>query len=200
MIDILPIRSEKQNTGASPSIEESVDSFQQERDGLTSLLRRLVPVLTTFVGRSVKLRDLFTISGAVASNSTVVTVTAADGGTITDLKSFVFFPNEWHVGMCVRITARGVYTSDGTRVAKLTIGSGLAASHTEWNSMTSTAAATTAAQWNLEWIGIITTLGSSGTLEGQMTGCINNVLKNDPNTAAVAINTQSAVTIALTAD
>jgi len=163
--------------------------------------RRLIPVQTATVGRSIKLRDKFTLSGAVASDSTVVTVTAAgSSGNQTDLKSFKFFPNEWHVGMVVRITARGVITDDGTRVCKLSVGSGLAAAHTEWNSMTSTSATVTNSPWHLEWIGVVTTIGSSGTFETQMTGDINRVNKDDPNTAAVALATNTGITIALTAD
>ena len=166
-----------------------------------SFNRRLIPIRTATVGRSVKLRDLFTLSGAVASDSTVVTVTAAgSSGAQTDLKSFMFFPNEWHVGMLVRITALGVITDDGTRVCKLSLGSGLAASHTEWNSMTSTSATVTNSPWSLTWYGIVTTIGASGTLEAQMKGDINRVNKDDPNTAAVALATNTAITVALTAD
>lgn len=162
---------------------------------------RVIPVGISTLGRSVKLRDVFTLSGVVASDSTVVTVTAAgSSGNQTDLKSFKFFPDEWHVGMCVRISASGVITDDGTRVCKLSLGSGLAAAHTEWNSMTSTSATITNSPWHLQWTGIITTLGASGTLEAQMQGDINRVNKDDPNTAAVAIATTTAITIALTAD
>ena len=102
--------------------------------------------------------------------------------------------------MCVRISASGVITDDGTRVCKLSLGSGLAAAHTEWNSMTSTSATVTNSPWHLQWIGIVTTLGASGTLEAQMQGDINRVNKDDPNTAAVVLATDTAVTIALTAD
>ena len=165
------------------------------------LYTRIIPVETTTVGRSIKLRDKFTLSGAIASDSTVVEVTAAgSSGAQTDLKSFRFFPNEWYVGMVVRITATGVITDDGTRTCKISLGSGLAAAHTEWNSMTSTAATVTNAPWHLEWIGIVTTIGASGTLEAQMIGDINRVNKDDPNTAAVALATTTAITIALTAD
>lgn len=194
MDEIIPIKKEEKETTPNDSsqefvIEESPEDF-----------KRFVPIQIPMVGRSLKLRDVFTLSGVVEADSTVVTVTAAGGGAITDLKSFMVFKDEWHVGMVIRITARGVITDDGTRVCKLSIGSGLAASHTEWNSMTSTAATVTNAPWHLEWIGIVTTIGSSGTLEAQMTGDINRVNKDDPNTAAVALNTTGSITIALTAD
>lgn len=182
-----------------PEKESSPPFSQPEDEALT--LQDLIPVEIATVGRSIKLRDDFVLSGAVASDPTVVTVTAAgSSGAITDLKSFKFFPNEWHVGMVVRITATGVITDDGTRVCKLSLGSGLAAAHTEWNSMTSTAATVTNAPWHLTWLGVVTTIGSAGTLEAQMIGDINRVNKDDPNTAAVTLVTNTIITIALTAD
>lgn len=172
----------------------------QDTPEVNPYIRSVIPARTSTVGRSVKFRDLFSTSGVVASNSTVVTVTAnGSNGAETDLKSFKFFPNEWHVGMCVRISASGVITDDGVRTCTLRVGSGLAAT-TEWNSMVSTAATVTDAPWNLVWTGVVTTIGSSGTLEAQMKGSINRVNKDDPNTAAVTLNSQSAITLALTAD
>lgn len=194
MIEVLKIREEE--TEKPTKKEASSFSFPTEDNSM-----RVIPVQIATLGRSAKLRDVFTLSGALTSDSTVVSVTAAgSSGAITDLKSFKFFPDEWHIGMCVRISASGVITDDGTRVCKLSLGSGLAASHTEWNSMTSTAATVTNAPWHLQWTGIVTTLGASGTLEAQMQGDINRVNKDDPNTAAVALATDTAITIALTAD
>lgn len=193
MIDILPIRKE---------IIEEVKPVQSEAFAIPveESPFRVIPVTTATVGRSVKLRDVFTLSGVVASDSTVVTVTAAgSGGNETDLKSFKFFRDEWHVGMVVRISACGVITDDGTRTCALRIGSGLAAT-TEWNSMTSTAATVTNAPWHLTWTGIVTTIGPTGTIEAQMAGDINRVNKDDPNTAAITFNTATSITIALTAD
>lgn len=199
--DIIPIKKEESTKRGTPSFSEPTDSPPQVDEGRDLFYRRLIPPETSTVGRSLKLRDLFTLAGTVVSDPTVVTVTAAgSSGNQTDLKSFKLFPNEWHVGMLVRITATGVITDDGTRVCKLSLGSGLAASHTEWNSMTSTAATVTNAPWHLVWYGIVTTLGASGTLEAQMLGDINRVNKDDPNTAAVALNTPTSITIALTAD
>jgi len=179
--------------------EKSEPGRQQDADEVLTF-QDLIPVEIATVGRSIKLRDDFVLSGAVASDSTVVTVTAAgSAGAQTDFKSFRFFPNEWHMGMVVRITATGVITDDGTRTCAIRIGSGLAPT-TEWNSMTSTAATVTNAPWHLVWIGIVTTIGSSGTLEAQMIGDINRINKDDPNTAAVALATNTAITVALTAD
>ena len=190
MSDVIKIQEE-------PEPEKKPESLSEPQDLAFPLLPPDIPM----TGRSIKLRDVFNVSGVIASDATVVTVTAAgSSGAITDLKSFRFFPNEWHVGMCIRVIANGVITDGGTRVCKLSIGSGLAAAHTEWNSMTSTAATVTDAPWNLEWYGIVATLGASGTIETQMKGAINRVNKDDPNTAAVALASNSAITLALTAD
>ena len=189
MTEIIPIRKEEgpapDSTGLPP------DPKDEQFD------RALIPPNTATPGRSVKLRNLFSTSGAIASDSTVVTVGTT--GTETDLKFFQFFPNEWHVGMCIRIIANGVIIDDGTRTVTLRMRSGLAPT-TEWNSMTSTAATVTNAPWNLVWYGIITTLGSSGTLEAQMKGSINRVNKDDPNISTVAFDTTSGIMIDFTAD
>lgn len=190
----IPIKEETAPP-ADAGLDAGLSLKPNPRDGQFD--RALIPPNIATVGRSVKLRNLFSTSGAVASDSTVVTV--GTNATQTDLKSFKFFPNEWHVGMCVRITASGVITDDGVRTCAIRIGSGLAPT-TEWNSMTSTAATVTDAPWHLTWQGIVTILGASGTLEAQMQGDINRVNKDDPNTAAVALASTTAVTIALTAD
>ncbi len=201
MTEIIPIRSEDKPI-TTPQTEASTPTEIGSSSEVVGnqFTRSLIPPNTATLGRSVKLRDVFSVSGAVASDSSVVTITAnGSSGNEKDLKSFKFFPNEWHVGMCVRITATGIITCDATRTVVLRIGSGLAAT-TEWNSMTNVAGALTNAPWNLVWYGVVTTLGASGTLEAQMTGAINNVGKDDANTAAVALATTSSVTVALTAD
>jgi len=198
MDDILPIKEPE--TTEPDQKETGKVEFSTSYNEEESYARRVIPIGVAAVGRSVKFRDLYTTSGALVCESTTVSVAAdTSSGNETDLKSFKFFPNEWHVGMAIRIHAAGTYTSDGTRTVKLRIGSGLAAT-SEWNSMTSTAASTTNAPWRLQWVGIITSIGPSGTLEAQMQGAINNVLKDDPNTATVSIATNSSVTIALTCD
>lgn len=183
-----------------PPREKPKPVSEPPQDQESEINRRIIPVALSMIGRSVKLRDVFNLSGVVAADATAVTVTAVgSSGNETDLKSFRFFVDEWHVGMVVRIYAAGVITDDGTRTCTLRIGSGLAPT-TEWNSMTSTAATVTNAPWSLTWTGIVNTLGASGTLEAQMQGKINNVNKDDPNTATVALATTTAITIALTAD
>jgi hypothetical protein len=173
--------------------------MDEETQNLNEFRLPLFPVNTPMVGRQVKLRDLFTLSGTVSVSSTTTTVsTDSHTTTETNLATFGFLPDEFHVGMAVRITAIGTYTSDGTRTVTVRVGNGTAPT-TEWNSMASTAAITTNAPWHLQWTGIIATLGALGTLEAQMVGKINNVNKDDANTAAVAINTTTARTFAITA-
>lgn len=145
-------------------------------------------------------RRPITISTTVAYSSTITTVTASVVGTTeTNLATIgLTSPEIDLVGKTVRVTALGTYTSDATRTFTLRIGSGTAPT-TEWNSVVSTAATATNQPWNLTWYGIVGTIGSSGTLEAQMTGSINNVMKNDANTATVTVNTTTSLTIALTA-
>ena len=194
----LPIK--KEETGGTKEIKEDIFGGSIFGGEKIEEIRRFLPIQVPMVGRSVKLRNVFTLSGALNANSTVVTVTAdGSSGNETDLKSFTFLKNEWHVGMVIRISASGVITDDGTRTCALRIGSGLAAT-SEWNSMASTAATVTNAPWNLTWTGIVTTIGSSGTLEAQMRGKINNINKDDPNSATITINTTGSIVIALTAD
>lgn len=154
----------------------------------------LFPVNVAMSGRSIKLRDVFNLSGAISVSSTVVTV--SNTITETTLASFNFFPNEWHVGMCVRLTALGIYsTANATDTVTLTVKHGSTAT----NTIVNTAATVTSQPWNLTWYGIIGTLGSSGTIESQMIGGINNVRKDDPNTATATIDTTVAELLALTA-
>ena len=171
----------------------------QDDEGRDPLYRKLIPRQTATVGRSIKLRDQFTLAGSVYTTATPVTVTASVVSTTeTSLASFKFFNHEFHVGMVIRITAIGTYTSDGTRTVQLKVGLG-SAPVAEWNSMTSTAASTTNAPWNMVWYGVIVAIGTAGTLEAQLTGAINNVPKDDANSAAVAFNTTLDNTISLTA-
>ena len=180
-----------------PFSEQVLPPFlEPERD---ALYRRMVPVETATPGRSIKLRDLFTLGGTLVADATGVTVTASVVSTTeTDLKSFRFFKDEFYRGMLIKITAFGTYTSDGTRTVTLKIGNGLAPT-TEWNSAVSTAASTTDAPWHIEWYGIIGTIGASGTVEAQMRSKINNVNKDDANNATIALNTRQTNNFALTA-
>ena len=164
-----------------------------------TLNRRLYPINVPLVGRSVKLKDDFVLSGLVAASATVTTVsTDVNGATQTNLATFTFLPDEIHFGMLIRITALGTYTADATRTVTVRVGAGNAPT-TEWNSMVSTAAAVTTQPWHLIWTGIVSAIGSSGTVEAQMVGKINNVNKDDSNTATVSLNTTTSNVLAVTA-
>lgn len=190
--------NEPKTTPPQEEVENQVS--QDSSDDIQDFYnRRLLPVNTPNVGRSVKQRNMFCLSGAASVSSTVTTVTASVVSTTeTNLATFKFLKDEWHPGMLVRLSALGVYTSDGTRTVTIKVGTGTAPT-TEWNSMVSTAASTTNAPWNLVWTGIVGTIGSSGTLEAQMMGKINNVNKDDANSATVALATNATLTLAITA-
>lgn len=193
MLDVvLPIKEEaKVDTPAEPV----AGLTQSEID--SSINRRLIPVNLITVGRSVKLRDVFVVSGAVAVSTTVTTVTASTVSTTeTNLATFTFLKNEWHVGMVVKITAFGTFTGTAVPSATWRIGGGTAPT-TEWNSMVATQNVTNA-PWDLTWYGIIKTVGASGTLEAQMRGSTNNTDRNDPNTSTVSIDTTANLVLALT--
>ena len=185
-------------SGEIEAKEESV--FSPPEKDLDEVLRhRLFPRLTPMTGRQAKLRNDFNLSGVIDVSTTVTSVTgAANGTTETNLYTFTFNPQEWHIGMLVRLTAFGVYsTANATDTVTLRVGLGTAPT-TEINSIVSTGASVTNVPWNLTWIGIITAIGSSGTIEAQFTGGINNVKKDDGNTATSSINTPTSQILSLT--
>lgn len=196
---IIPLKKEDPQSKSSEESSSALELPSSREDSEEFYARRIIPTSATTVGRSIKLRDVFTISGAIEVNSTVATVsTDSHTTTETTLGSFTFFKNEFHPDMLIRLTALGTYTSDGTRTVTLKVGSG-AAPVTEWNSIASTAASTTNQPWSLTWYGVIKTIGPSGTLEAQLIGSINNVSKNDANSATVAIDTTGNLILNLTA-
>ena len=195
---IIPIKKEEKKadtptSSLSEPAEQTIDPF----------VRSLIPIDVSTVGRSIKLRDIFTTSGVVACDSTVATVTSdGSGGNETDLKSFTFFANEWHVGMCVRIIANGLITTSGGGagpVCIIRLGSGLAPT-TEWAGATSTAAIMTNEPWNFEFYGTVISIGSAGTLERHLKARINNINKDFSTPGTPAIVTTAPITVALTAD
>lgn len=190
---VIPIKKEEGTRS-----DQKSDSFEMlPEDAFT---RSLIPINVSTIGRSVKQRNLFTTSGVVACDATVVSVTAnGSGGNETDMKSFTLFANEWHVGMCIRISAYGSVLEDASRRVTMRIGSGLAPT-TEWNTHGTSGGILTDAPWHFEWRGIVTAIGSSGTLEAQLWGTFNSTVRDDLNTSTVAINTTGPITIALTAD
>lgn len=192
----IKLKEEVTGTATPPDQGFQPDMDQFANDAIN---RRLYPIGVPLVGRSIKSKDVFVISGLVAASATVTSIsTDVNTTTETNLATFTFLPDELHKGILIRITAIGTYTSDGTRIPTIRVGSGTAPT-TEWNSMVATAASTTNQPWNLEWTGIVSGIGSSGTLEAQMRGKINNVNKDDPNTATITINTTTSLIIAVTA-
>lgn len=191
--NIIPLREEQ-----TTDVEELVFQPQIEEFVVSSINRRLFPVNTPLPGRSVKMKDVFIFSGATSVSGTVTTV--SNTATETNLATFTFLPDEFHVGMTIRIYASGVYstTAGANRTVTIRVGSGNAPT-TEWNSMASTAADVTNVSWHLWWTGIVTAIGTSGTIEAQMQGKINNVNKDDPNTGTVSIDTTGSRIFALTA-
>ena len=180
------IKLKEEPNNQAPQAPDAFNTRQSQDTTDFLETKDLFPVNTAMVGRSIKMRDVFNLSGVCAVSSSIVTV--ANTVTETNLGTFTFNPNEYHTGMVVRISALGTYSGLGTDTIKILVGVG-GAPVTEWNSMTSTAAVATNQPWNLIWTGIITALGSSGTLEAQMTGRINNVNIDDPNTGTVALDT-----------
>ena len=195
MKDVLPIRSEDK-------AEEPKESSLSEGPSEDIFVRSIVPKGIPTVGRSIKLRDLFSTSGAVACDSTVVTVTAnGSSGAETTMKSFTIFANEWHVGMCIRISAAGLISDTGTGpMCYLGFGSG-SPPQTPWVGLQSTAfAAQSAAPWHAEFKGVVTSIGPSGVLETTLRATMNQVNKDNNASAAYAINTTAPLTITFVAD
>lgn len=188
---------ESKEATTQPTSEDKSSDIALTPESPTDVVnRRLVPVNTATVGRSIKLRDLDTISGTLVADSTPVSVTAVSNSE-ADLKSFTFFPNELHKGLCIRITARGTWIAPDIKQLVIRIGSGLAPV-TEWQRMTATGGTSTAG-WSLVWIGIVATIGTSGTLESQFTGIMSNNHLDDPNESTFTIDTTANLTIGLTA-
>lgn len=183
-----PVEKEESQTASTPEIE---DSFN----------RSLIPPDIATVGRSVKLRDLFSTSGAVASDATVVTVTAnGSGGAETDMKTFQFFKHEWHEGMCIRVTAYGVVTQDASLTCVLAMGSGSAPTSGWGTVQTSPAGVLTDAAWKFILTGTVRSIGPSGQMEVSTMGVVNNVLKETQVITPITIDTTSDIVLALTAN
>lgn len=194
MNDELPINEEKKKqTGATAVF------FSENGTTGGQLNRVLHPINEPMVRRSAKLRDNFVVGGTSSVSTTTTTVsTDSHGTTETNLTTYTLNAGELYKKMVLRLTATGTYTSDATRTVTVRVGSGSAPT-TEWNSMSTTAAAATNAPWSLTFYGIVATIGTSGTLEAQLLGNMNNVSKNDANTATVSINTTGQITVAVTA-
>lgn len=186
--EILSIKEEEQEP------KEILEELKQPEK-----IERNYKLRVLFSGRRSGVDQMFDWQGFVVANGTVTTV--SNNADETLLESIELSGITWHVGQVIRVTANGVYsTVDATPTVIIRIGVGTAAPITEWNSMTSTAAAVTNQPWNLQFIGVVTAIGSSGTVEAQLSGKINNVNKDDPNTATVTFNTNTTQTLSISAD
>lgn len=177
----------KEDFGFAP-IQETPQDFYN---------RRIIPVNTATVGRSIKLRNTFCLSGVVDVLTTPVTV--AETTTETDLYSFRFSRDEWHPEMILRFSFSGVYSNtNGVDTFDLKVKMTDSGGATTYSTITSTAAAVTNVGFNGIWTGIIYTIGSSGTIQPDLIGRMNNVNKVEADSATVAINTQRTQTFSLT--
>ena len=188
MSDIIKIKEEK----IEQPQDVDTDFIVPQEEKLSELYK------TRFFPRDTN-RNSFTFPRTLNSSPTVTTV--ATTASETDLASIVILSNENRLYTTFKIYAAGVYSTLAGGAATVAIRVGLgAAPTTEWNIMTTTAADVTNVSWHLNWTGIITVIGTSGTLEAQLQGKTNNVNKDDPNTATVTFNTTIRNTIGLTAD
>lgn len=159
--------------------------------------RALIPPFIPLPGRTVKLRDVFIVSGAVDVLSTPVTV--AETVTETNLYSFRFFKHEFHSEMVIRFTFSGVYSNtNGADTFDLKVKMTDSVGATTYSAITSTAGAATNVGFNGVWNGTIYTIGTSGTIQPDLLGRINNVNKAEADSATVALNTALDQTFSLT--
>lgn len=184
--------------------DEFVSSEREEKKRETTLPEEpqqsravnLMPPNTATVGRSVKLRDLFTLSGCVDVLITAVTV--VNTTVETDLWSFKLFPNEWHTKMVVRLSVNGLYTTanaSDTLTLKVKIGS------TTLSSIVSTAATVTDAPYTFVFLGTIRSVGSgtAASIESGIAAVINDVDKTATQGTASTFDSTATQTLSCTA-
>ena len=162
---------------------------------------RFIPRKKATLSKSVKLEEDFTLSGAVKASGTAVT--NANTNAATSMDSYTLNKNAWHVGMTVRIYAAGTASIDASgdtfkvAVAQEAKGTG---SFSNINEAEITGVTATNTPWWIDWIGIVTALGSSGTIEGFMRCNINDTIFDDPNTSAFSIDTTIDQTLNIITD
>lgn len=163
--------------------------YPLDKSDTGSITREVLP------GVGAKERDRFNLSGVINIDTTNTQVAGSAGAT--NLNSFTFFGNEWHPGMTVRVSVRGVYTTDD---ASSTVALALRMGSTTYHTITTTAATVTNAPWIINWVFTVVTLGSSGTAESSASARTNNVNKDTVASSAVAIatTTNQALTIQAT--
>lgn len=162
-----------------------------------------------------KLTEDFLPSGVLKADATVVVV--AGDASETTLNSYVVplntisrnysgaasasGPQKYRdAGNTFRVWAAGVYTTDdstATVAIKLELNNG--AADTTYHTITTTGATVTNAPWYIDWMFIVSAIGSSGTAETYVTAKTNNVNKDVGGTSALTLDTTLAQTIKMTA-
>ena len=189
MTEVIPIKKEERKVEESPQIEMPVENSE--------FIRALFPPAATLIGRSIKRRDIFVLAGAIDVLTSPVTV--ATTVTETDLFSFKFNRNEFHNEMVLRLYFSGVYSNtNGADTFDLKVKMTDSVGATTYSTITSTAVAVTNVGFNGSWVGTIYTIGSSGTIQPDLIGRINNVNKVEADSSTVAIDTTKDQTISLT--
>lgn len=175
------------------------ESDSEVRPVRYNLNRLLYPINTPLIGRGIKNRDLFTLSGTTTVDATPVTVsTALYGATETNLKTFRIFSNEFHAGMTLRIYVAGVFEADATRTVTVKFGIGTAPT-TGWATMNSNVGDAGEVPWHMNITAIVTSIGTTGAFEVQHQGAMNFRVEDGANTSTIAVNTTATQTYALTA-
>lgn len=179
--------------------QETPPLFSTLPDPEEGINRRLIPVSTSAVGRSVKLRDSFVLSGVLKTKTSSTTVSNTTTETILD--SISLFKNELHEGMVIRLSGQGVYTTaNGADTVFIRFGPGTTIVTSAINNMTSTAGVVGGAPWSFTWQGTVRSIGSSGTIIWGMESHMNKVWKSIFNSATTAIDTTANTTFLVTAE
>jgi len=157
-----------------------------------------------------KLGSDFLPSGVIECDATVVTVAGTAGETT--LNSYTIPLNTIsrnigntaatsgkdfrNAGNTFRVRASGIYTTDdGVSTFALALKVGAATIHT----LSSDAGVQTNAQWYLDWLFIVSAIGTSATLESSVAATLNQVIKNTSNTSTTSFDTTVDNDIAITA-
>lgn len=165
--------------------------------------------IATSTRKFLKLRPEFLLSGVLEADVTVVSVAGTAGETTLNsytiplntisrnqsgtATSGTFFKK---AGNVFRVRAAGRYTTDD---ATATVAIACKVGSTTYHTITTTGATVSNAPWNIDWLIIVATIGSSGTVESQCIAKTNNVNKDSANTATIAIDTTANQIISLTA-
>lgn len=193
--------------------QNDVFSYSQSNpfliDHVNRLIRTLPTTATATASRNfLKLRPEFLVSGILECDATVTTVAGTEASPVS-LNSYTIPLNTISrnyagsgtsgtkfrkAGNTFRIRAAGIYTTDD---ATATFSLGLSVGGTTYHNIGSTGATVTNAPWMIDWLFIVSAIGSSGTAESYVSAKINNVNKDVGQTATIAIDTTAANIILL---